>query len=130
LILSVGVFAHFRHHLLTEHLCGCLPSQTFARRVVADYLMAQEADPKFTSREWIIEDIGGKGVIDNSPASLLFMSDGSLAGYGTCNRLIASYSHEGSNLARQCRSYVNALPTCFDGLRSAFAGRVGGGIEF
>ncbi len=48
--------------------------------------------------EWTIEDIGGQGVIDNSPASLLFEADGRLSGNSSCNRLIASYSVNGDKL--------------------------------
>lgn len=48
--------------------------------------------------EWWVEDIAGAGVIDNSPATLLFGSDGRLSGNASCNRLIASYTVEGSKL--------------------------------
>ncbi|MEG8055390.1 META domain-containing protein [Sphingomonas sp. 22L2VL55-3] len=44
--------------------------------------------------EWRVEDIRGTGVIDNSPATLLFGPDGRLSGNATCNRLIASYTVE------------------------------------
>ncbi len=48
--------------------------------------------------EWQIEDIEGAGVVDNSPATLLFGADGKLSGNASCNRLIASYTVEGSKL--------------------------------
>ena len=48
--------------------------------------------------EWRVEDIAGAGVIDNSPATLLFGADGRLSGNASCNRLIASYTIEGSKL--------------------------------
>ncbi len=48
--------------------------------------------------EWRVEDIAGAGVIDNSPATLLFGPDGRLSGNASCNRLIASYTIEGSKL--------------------------------
>lgn len=75
------------------------PTSLPAYRAVADYLMAQEDTPRLVGREWLIEDIAGKGVIDNSPASLLFMPDGRLAGNATCNRLIASYTRDGDAFA-------------------------------
>ncbi len=59
--------------------------------------MAQETAPQLVGREWIIEDIEGKGVIDNSPASLLFMPGGSLVGNASCNRLVASYTQMAPN---------------------------------
>lgn len=48
--------------------------------------------------EWRVEDIAGAGVIDNSPATLLFGPEGRLSGNASCNRLIASYTVEGSRL--------------------------------
>lgn len=40
----------------------------------------------------MIEDIAGEGVIDNSHATLQFLSDGSLAGSATCNRIVGNYA--------------------------------------
>ena len=48
--------------------------------------------------EWQIEDIAGAGVIDSSRATLLFGRVGRLSGNASCNRLIASYTVEGSRL--------------------------------
>ena len=48
--------------------------------------------------EWRVEYIAGAGVIDNSPATLLFGPEGRLSGNASCNRLIASYTVEGSRL--------------------------------
>lgn len=70
-----------------------------AYRAVADYLMAQAAAPQLVGREWVIEDIAGGGVIDASEANLLFLPDGRLAGSTTCNRLLGSYSTDGSQLS-------------------------------
>ena len=52
----------------------------------------EPAGGELTGGEWVVEDIGGAGVIDGAPASLLFGADGSLSGSGTCNRLIGSYT--------------------------------------
>lgn len=48
--------------------------------------------------EWRVEDIGGQGVVDNSPATLVFGSDGRLSGNASCNRLIASYTVKGDKI--------------------------------
>lgn len=48
--------------------------------------------------EWRIEDIAGAGVIDNSPAALVFGPDGRLSGNASCNRLFASYTVRGNKL--------------------------------
>lgn len=48
--------------------------------------------------EWIIEDIAGRGVVDNSHASLIFLPGGRLAGNASCNNLIGHYSADGMSL--------------------------------
>ncbi len=73
------------------------PTSLPAYRAVAEHLMANDPAP-LLGREWVIEDIGGRGVIDGSPASLQFLPDGRLAGNATCNRLIASYAEAGGGL--------------------------------
>ncbi|WP_341861375.1 serine hydrolase [Gymnodinialimonas sp. 57CJ19] len=74
------------------------PTSLPAYRAVAEYLMSQTA-PNLTGPEWVIEDIAGRGVIDNSPASLEFLPDGSLAGNASCNRLIGSYEATDTGLS-------------------------------
>lgn len=74
------------------------PTSLPAYRAVADYLIAQEETPQLVGREWIIEDIGGRGVIDASPASLLFQPGGTLAGNTTCNSLMGRYETDGAAL--------------------------------
>lgn len=70
------------------------PTSLPAYRAVADYLMAQEANPQLQGRDWMIEDIDGRGVIDGSPASLTFGADGQLSGNATCNRIVGSYREQ------------------------------------
>ena len=67
-------------------------------RAVADYLMKNDTSP-LLGQEWLIEDIDGAGVIDNSHASLQFFSDGRLAGSGTCNRILGSYKSSAGTLS-------------------------------
>ncbi len=67
------------------------PTSLPAYRAVADYLMAQEESAQLVGREWYIEDIAGKGVIDHTQVTLHFLHDGRLAGNATCNRIIGSY---------------------------------------
>ncbi len=68
----------------TLMLAGCMTGDDTAARLPGD--------------EWRIEDIAGRGVIDNSPASLVFLPDGQLAGNASCNRLIGSYEADGDAL--------------------------------
>lgn len=53
--------------------------------------MVQDRSPMLNGRNWLIEDIAGAGVINDSKASLHFLHDGSLVGDMTCNRLIGSF---------------------------------------
>ena len=49
--------------------------------------------------EWVVEDIGGGGVIDNSRATLNFGRDGKLTGRASCNSYTATYTWSGSSLS-------------------------------
>ena len=73
---------------------GSLP----AYRAVADHLMATDKTP-LLGEEWVIEDIAGGGVIDNSHATLQFLADGTFAGNASCNRFFGSYNSEGPQLS-------------------------------
>ena len=74
------------------------PTSLPAYRAVANYLMAHDGAP-LLGQEWVIEDIAGSGVIDNSHATLHFLADGSLAGSATCNRIIGRYQTDGERLS-------------------------------
>ncbi len=74
------------------------PTSLPAYQAVADHLTAQDAPSRLVGPEWIIEDIAGGGVVDNSPASLIFLPDGQLAGNASCNNLIGQYSIDGVSL--------------------------------
>lgn len=56
------------------------------------------ASARLQEGEWRIEDIGGQGVIDNSPATLVFGTEGRLSGNASCNRLITSYTVKGEKI--------------------------------
>jgi CubicO group peptidase (beta-lactamase class C family) len=66
------------------------PTSLPAYRAVADHLLSTDPTP-LLGREWVIEDIVGSGVVDNSQATLHFFPDGRLAGNASCNRMIGSY---------------------------------------
>lgn len=53
---------------------------------------------KLTGREWVVDDIAGRGVIDDSHLTINFGSNGQLSGSGGCNRLIGGYTLRGSGL--------------------------------
>ena len=75
------------------------PTSLPAYQAVADYLMAHTGTPTLVGREWVVEDIAGRGVIDDSHAALEFLLDGRLAGSASCNRLIGSYTLKGNALS-------------------------------
>ncbi len=73
------------------------PTSLPAYRALAEHLMANDMAP-LLGQEWVIEDIAGSGVIDDSLPSLQFLADGQLAGNATCNRIIGSYQSNGKHL--------------------------------
>ncbi len=48
--------------------------------------------------EWVVEDIGGGGIIDNSRVTIRFGNDGRLSGRGGCNSYGAPYTLDGNGL--------------------------------
>lgn len=46
--------------------------------------------------EWIVEDLGGKGIIDSSHISIVFMDENRLGGRSSCNRYSGEYQLSGS----------------------------------
>jgi heat shock protein HslJ len=49
--------------------------------------------------EWIVQDVDGGGVIDNARGTLIFGSDGRVAGRAFCNQYGARYTISGTVLA-------------------------------
>jgi heat shock protein HslJ len=45
--------------------------------------------------EWLLEDLGGSGVIDNARATLAFPERGKVTGNGSCNRFFGSVEFTG-----------------------------------
>jgi heat shock protein HslJ len=54
--------------------------------------------PALAGAEWHVEDIAGRGMVDNSRVTLRFSTDGRLAGSASCNRYMATYSTRGRTL--------------------------------
>lgn len=51
-----------------------------------------------TGGEWVVEDIGGRGVIDNEQVTIGFREGGSMGGSGGCNRYNAGFTLTGEGL--------------------------------
>src|SRR5690554_5348714 len=70
-----------------------------------------ECQPLLTSKEWVVEDIDGKGVVDSSMTSLNFGTDGRLSGAAGCNRFFAGYRLDGRQLEiNQAATTMMACP--------------------
>lgn len=98
-----------------------------AWRAVAEHLMGNDPVP-LLGREWIVEEIAGRAVIDGANPSLHFGANGQLSGGTGCNRFTGRYESDGSrlrvrdqlgstmmmcpkNLMDQERSLLRLLPT-------------------
>ena len=96
------VIARFASHPVAKNAANDDTSLP-AYAAVAEHLMASsgsaapedstapEDSSGLVGDEWIVEDVGGGGVIDATQASLAFAPDGSLSGLATCNRMLGRY---------------------------------------
>lgn len=67
--------------------------------LIARPAQAGGAPPRdLTVREWVVESIDGRGVLDNSRTTLTFDVQGQLAGLAGCNRYTAAYRLHGAQL--------------------------------
>ncbi len=60
---------------------------------------AGEPASLLTGDEWVVEDIGGGGVIDFARTSMMFTEDGKVSGSGACNRYGGTYALNGEGLS-------------------------------
>jgi uncharacterized lipoprotein YbaY/heat shock protein HslJ len=71
--------------------------------------------------EWVVEDIGGKGIVDNSRATLNFGEDGTVTGRASCNTYGAAWKLSGEGLAvTQGRSTLMACTPALDNQEREF----------
>lgn len=59
---------------------------------------ATEPASPLLGREWVVEDIDGRGLIDHSRVTLLFDEQGRVAGRASCNHYTAGYERSGVQL--------------------------------
>lgn len=67
-------------------------------RQVDDPSPAAAAAESVQTAEWVVEDLGGKGIVDRSRLTMRFGPDGQLTGRGGCNRYGAGYDMSGGKL--------------------------------
>jgi len=70
--------------------------------------------PEIIGREWLVEDIDGKGVIDNARTTLTFDGEGRVYGSGGCNTYTGSYEIDGDKLS--LGSVVSTRKACVPAL--------------
>lgn len=71
---------------------------TVAAAPVADPRSEGGPPRDLTVREWVVQSVDGRGVIDNSRSTLTFDSKGQIAGRAGCNRFTGVYQLQGSRL--------------------------------
>ncbi|WP_310447750.1 META domain-containing protein [Thiobacillus sp.] len=59
--------------------------------------------------EWVVEDIGGAGMVDGSRATLNFDADGQLSGSASCNRYSGSYHLSGEGLSMSSKTAMTLM---------------------
>jgi heat shock protein HslJ len=65
--------------------------------LLAAFLMAPQASQasNLEGSRWLLEDLGGKGVLDRAQATLEFLKPGRVSGRGSCNRISGPVAIEG-----------------------------------
>ncbi len=58
----------------------------------------QKPPPDLVKTEWLLEDLGGKGVLDRAQATLAFPAPNKVAGKGSCNRFFGSMEINGESI--------------------------------
>ncbi len=58
----------------------------------------QTAPLSLSGTDWLLEDLGGRGVIDNVQATLSFPESGRVAGNGSCNRIFGPAEISGDKI--------------------------------
>lgn len=83
---------------MREQLAKLLLKSTMAALalVSATICMAQNAarEQDLIGTSWLVEDIGGGGVVDKARSTLEFVESGRVAGLGACNRYMGPVSFD------------------------------------
>ena len=61
-------------------------------------LQQQQSTPSLLDTEWLLEDLGGKGVLDRIQATLAFPAPNKAAGNGSCNRFFGGVEIKGETI--------------------------------
>jgi heat shock protein HslJ len=66
--------------------------------VLAEAPLERSPDASDLVGTWLLEDLGGRGVVDMVQTTIEFEADGRASGNGGCNRFTGSYVFEGGGL--------------------------------
>jgi heat shock protein HslJ len=94
-VKATGTLSH-RQGVETGERLVLVVSSMEEVRAAAKPESAKTAPFKLTGTEWLLEDLGGAGVIDNVQATLTFPEAGKTAGNGSCNRFFGPAEITGS----------------------------------
>ena len=75
--------------------CAGVPAQTAAKQ---GETMTAPAAQSLLGTEWLLEDLGGRGVLDRVEATLAFPEAGRVTGNGSCNRFTGSVEIGGGTI--------------------------------
>ena len=75
--------------------CAGVPAQTTAKQ---GETMTAPAAQSLLGTEWLLEDLGGRGVLDRVEATLAFPEAGRVTGNGSCNRFTGSVEIGGGTI--------------------------------
>lgn len=72
--------------------------------------------------EWVVEDIGGRGVVDRLRTSMAFGAEGRVSGSGGCNRFTGGYTLDGASLrlGQMASTRMACVPATMDQERRFF----------
>jgi heat shock protein HslJ len=84
---------------------GCAPSapteeqaDAAAAAVVAEAPAERVPEAAELAGVWLLEDLGGRGVMDTAQTTIEFDGEGRVSGSGGCNRFTGSYSYDDGRL--------------------------------
>lgn len=94
----------------------CVPPASTTPVVAPAVVASAESGPPsdLTVREWVVESIDGRGVVDNSRTTLVFDPQGQISGRAGCNRYSGSFQLQGASF--EARSVVTTRMICVPAL--------------
>src|SRR5580704_14179425 len=79
--------------------CVCCFAQTSPQKISATVVAIGTGAPfSLSGSEWVLEDLGGHGVIDRVQATLSFPETGKVGGNGSCNRFFGPLEMSGDHI--------------------------------